>query len=95
MTQPKFMWATMAVKPIGGITQFASGMTVCDLKSNIQITHNARKHDLMMLIFKEDQKRYIIPSDKELTEILQMYTDLKDIDQKFREYAESKLEEIK
>ena len=95
MTQPKFMWATMAVKPKGGITQFASGMTVCDLRSDIQITHNSRKKDLMMLIFKEDQKRYIIPSDKELNEILQFYTDFDNLDQKLRAYASSKLEEVK
>ena len=40
MTQPKFMWATIAIKPKGGVKQLANGMTVCDLKDNIKITHN-------------------------------------------------------
>lgn len=94
MTQPKFMWATMAVKPIGGIKQYAAGKTICDLNNDIQITHNASKHDLMILIFKEDQKRYKIPSDKELGEILEMYMTLKNLNQKLREYAETNLEVI-
>ena len=95
MTQPKFMWATIAIKPKGGVKQLANGMTVCDLKDNIQITHNSRKKNRMILIFKEDQKHYLISSDNKLNEILQMYTNLTDLDQKLREYASSNLEEIK
>ena len=94
MTQPKFMWATIAIKPKGGVKQLANGMTVCDLKDNIQITHNSRKKNRMILIFKEDQKHYLISSDNKLNEILQMYTNLTDLDQKLREYASSNLEEI-
>jgi hypothetical protein len=84
----------MDSKPEGSVKQFANGMTVADLRNDIQLTHNSRKNGMMMLIFKEDQKRYYIADDKQFNEIIKMHTENKDLDQILREYASTHLEEV-
>ena len=94
MTQQKFMWITNQVSPVGKITQGTNGTVSVDLRDNINIVHNYKKNNSVVLTFKDDQKKYLITSDHDLEEIYKLHLTHPNVEVVLRKYCSDHLKEI-
>jgi hypothetical protein len=92
MQQHEFIW--MAQKLGIKSQQGAEGITVINLRPQIQIAHNYKKKDQMTVIFTEDQSRFLISSKPQLEEIILLERSNKDLEQILRKYCEDNLEKV-
>lgn len=98
MVQMKFLWDLKGVDHNLNIKQLDNAAVTCELSSNVTIMHEARKHNQMTLIFKEEEDKYLIDSDSKFREILERYENANKIgtvNQVLRYYATNNLEKIK
>ena len=93
MYEPEFIWMAKSLK-VTDITQDGSGKTIINLRPQIQIIHNYKKKNQMILTFTEDQTRYLVPSKLELQEIYRLHLSNVDLEHVLRKYCEEKLQKI-
>lgn len=95
MNQIDFIYAARLAEPRNGVNQTSSGITECNLRDGIQITHNYHRNNMMLLIFHEDNSRFIIPSIEELKTIFQMHLRQENIIDHLKNWAMLNLKELK
>lgn len=91
MQQQEFIWMANNI-PHDGIIQDEIGNTIIQLRSQIQLTHNYKKKNQMMIIFQEDQSRFLIPSKKRLEDIYRLHLENTQLTDILRNYCEGTLE---
>lgn len=95
MNQIDFIYMSRLAQPKNGINQTTSGVTECNLRDGIQITHNYQKNNMLMLIFHEDNSKFIISSDEQLKSIFQMHLERENILEDLKSWAMLNLKEVK
>lgn len=93
MQQHEFIWMAKNLK-VNNVTQNENGTTTINLRPQIQITHNYKKKNQMLIIFTEDQVRYLISTKVELQEIYRLHLSNVDLENVLRHYCEDWLKKI-
>lgn len=92
MKQHEFIWKISSSTDMR-MVQTVNGITECTVKDGIILSHDYKRNDLLLLIFKEFNKKYIIPSDKELKDIFDIINKNNNVSQPLISYAEANLKQ--
>lgn len=95
MDQIKFIVMANNVYPEGEVKQDPNGITIVNLRPQIQITHNYKRKNEMKIIFNDTNDEYLISSKNELEEIYGLHLANKDVIQILHEYCKNNLKSIK
>lgn len=95
MDQIKFIVMANNVYPEGEVKQDPNGITIVNLRPQIQITHNYKKKNEMKIIFNDTNDEYLVSSKNELEEIYGLHLANKDVIQILHEYCKNNLKSIK
>lgn len=95
MDQIKFIVMANNIYPEGEVKQDPNGITIVNLRPQIQITHNYKKKNEMKIIFNDTNDEYLISSKNELEEIYGLHLANKDVIQILHEYCKNNLKSIK
>lgn len=91
MNQIKFLWISNNIPNKLGVEQTEDGIVIVKLRPKIDITHNYKKRDRMEIIFKDDNKRYLIHDHKILKEIYTLHMQNEEVMLLLHQYCESNL----
>ena len=91
MQQHEFIWLGNNMK-VGRVGQDTVGNTIVDLRPQIQITHNYKKKNLMLITFSDDGLTFIIPSKSQLEDIYRMHLSNVHLGEILRKYCEDNLQ---
>lgn len=89
MKQPEFMMFVNNIQS-ENVIQVTDGTVVAKLSPLLEISHNYKKKDLMIITFTEDKKQYTIPDRRSLEEITRLHLEEKP-SMTIREYCEKNL----
>lgn len=91
MKQHEFIWKIHSNIEVN-MVQTVNGITECTVKDGIILSHNYKKNNQILLVMNEFNKKYIVPSDKELREIYKIINSSSNgITQQLIEYADKNL----
>jgi len=90
MNQMKFVWLSNNIPGVK-VEMGPDGITTVHLRPLIDITHNSKMRDLMLIEFKDNKRKYIIPDQKTLEEIYRMHMENTEVMYIMNHYCEDKL----
>ena len=93
MKQHEFIWKVSSNTDMN-MVQTTNGITECTVKGGIILSHDYKRNDLVLIKFNELHKKFIIASDKEFREIIQIINNNDNVNQPLIEYATKNLKEM-
>ena len=92
MQQHEFIW--MGGKLNLPMLQNGDGVTTIDLRPQIKLVHEYKKKDQTLVVFMEDDSKFIISSKDELNDIIHMHLTNEHLEQQLLEYCKANLQKI-
>lgn len=96
MNQIKFISMTNQIQPQGNVEQTTDGIVVVNVRinPNIQITHNYKKKDEILIIFNDINEKFKLASDNQLEEIYKLHLGNINLTEPLHRYCEENLQKI-
>ena len=92
MQQHEFIW--MGAKLGAPVAQSENGVSTITLRPQINLVHDYKKKDQTLVVFTEDDSKFIISDKDELNHIIGMHLTNDYIEQTLREYCNANLQKI-